>query len=160
MLLSTIGYEGSTIDEFVETLIESGVEQLVDVRELPISRKKGFAKTKLSEALAEHGIRYYHLKSLGDPKPGREAARRGDFKEFKRIFSLHLATDEAQNSLSELENIAAKGRTCLMCFEREHLNCHRNMVVEAVGERREVSAVHLEVGKPVDVVRSKVRRAA
>jgi uncharacterized protein (DUF488 family) len=52
------------------------ITRLIDVRELPISRRKGFAKTALSTALAVAGIEYVHLKGPGDPKDGREAARR------------------------------------------------------------------------------------
>src|SRR3954453_21108705 len=77
-ILTTIGYEAAELDDFVATLLAAGITRLIDVRELPISRRRGFAKRALSEALADAGIVYVHLRGLGDPKEGREAARVGD----------------------------------------------------------------------------------
>ena len=61
------------------------VKLLIDVRDVPISRKPGFSKTSLAQGLADAGIGYLHLKGLGDPKPGRIAAREGRFSDFCRI---------------------------------------------------------------------------
>jgi hypothetical protein len=69
-----IGYEGSVLEDFVATLRSAGVETLIDVRDVPLSRKPGFSKSALQANLEAHGIAYVHLKGLGDPKPGREAA--------------------------------------------------------------------------------------
>lgn len=126
--LMTIGYEGSTIDDFVKTLEVAGVNILVDVRAVTVSRKKGFSKNGLAARLHEHGIRYIHAKHLGDPKPGREAARAGDYKSFRRIFGEHLATEDAQTAVREVASIAASAMTCLMCYERDPSTCHRQIV--------------------------------
>jgi uncharacterized protein (DUF488 family) len=84
--LFTIGYERAAISDLIATLREVGVGALIDVRDLPVSRKRGFSKRALGQRLEEVGIRYIHLRDLGGPKPGREAARRGDFEQFERIF--------------------------------------------------------------------------
>ena len=126
--LMTIGYEGSTIDDFVRTLEVAGVKVLVDVRAVTVSRKKGFSKNGLAARLEKHGIRYIHAKDLGDPKPGREAARAGDFKTFRHIFGEHLATDAAQHAVREVAAIARGEMTCLMCYERDPSTCHRQIV--------------------------------
>ena len=110
--LHTIGYEGSSIDEFLATLGAVGIDLLIDVRDVPISRKKGFSKSALASHLAHHRIEYLHLKGLGDPKPGRVAAREGRFHDFRRIFGVHLRTASAQADMVRgIE--AAKGRMAI-----------------------------------------------
>ncbi|TAN54890.1 MAG: DUF488 domain-containing protein, partial [Rhodospirillales bacterium] len=84
--LFTIGYEGSSIEDFMATLLLANIRTLIDVRDLPISRRPGFAKKALAGALEKVGISYVHLKGLGDPKEGREAAKANDLEEFIRIF--------------------------------------------------------------------------
>lgn len=81
-VLATIGYEGSSLQDFIATLRAASIRTLIDVRALPISRRPGFAKNALSKALAEAGIDYVHLKGLGDPKEGRDAARANDLETF------------------------------------------------------------------------------
>jgi uncharacterized protein (DUF488 family) len=73
--LMTIGYEASQPDLFDATLLRRGVEVLVDVRAVALSRRRGFSKRALAERLEQQGISYLHLSNLGDPKPGRDAAR-------------------------------------------------------------------------------------
>lgn len=143
--LHTIGYEGSSIDEFLATLGAVGIDLLIDVRDVPISRKKGFSKSALASHLAHHRIEYLHLKGLGDPKPGRVAAREGRFHDFRRIFGVHLRTASAQADMVRgIE--AAKGRmACLLCFERDHSQCHRCIVAEEMAQRGDFRLVHLGV---------------
>lgn len=160
MQLATIGYEGAALDDFLTTLKKEGIRHLVDVRELPISRKRGFAKSKLAEALNAAGIQYTHLRELGDPKPGREAARRGDFKSFRRIFGLHLSSAPAQAALDRLENIASQGGACLMCYEKSAENCHRSIVASALQKRRGNLVLHLNVGDSIEFGESSRKRAA
>jgi uncharacterized protein (DUF488 family) len=76
----TIGYEGTDIDRFVETLKVNGVELLADVRALPLSRKEGFSRSKLRQRVESECIAYLHLEALGDPKEGRDAARKRRFE--------------------------------------------------------------------------------
>ena len=77
MKVFTIGYEATTVGEFVAALQQAGVERVIDVRAIPNSRRPGFSKTPLSRALAEVGIDYVHLRALGTPADGRAAARAG-----------------------------------------------------------------------------------
>ena len=126
----TIGYERSTIDDFVSRLADAEVEILVDVRELPLSRKKGFSKTGLNAAVSKAGIDYLHVKALGDPKPGRDAARAGNHDLFVEIFTHHLDGEVAQSALTELADTVRGKRICLTCFERHHEGCHRKIVAE------------------------------
>jgi hypothetical protein len=71
---------------------------------------------------------------LGDPKPGREAARAGLYDQFRGIYESHLSTKSAQSSLGELVAMAGEKPTCLLCFERDPATCHRSIVAEEMSE--------------------------
>lgn len=131
--LFTIGYEGTTVDGVVAALRGAGVALLIDVRAVPQSRKAGFSKRLLAGTLLEAGIGYMHLRGLGTPKPGRDAARRGDSATMQRIFHAHLATPEAQFDLGRARMLVGEAACCLLCFERDPAQCHRALVAEALG---------------------------
>ncbi|MDA4848048.1 DUF488 family protein [Hoeflea poritis] len=143
--LLTIGYEGSNIADFVATLKRSDVKILIDVRELPLSRKKGFSKRALKGALEAADIQYTHFKDLGDPKPGRDAARAGDFATFRKIFSQHMRSPAAQAAIEEAIPLVKNGGACLLCFERCHSNCHRSIVASELLERTSLLIRHIGV---------------
>jgi uncharacterized protein (DUF488 family) len=143
--LATIGYEGATLDDFLATLSTARIRMLIDVRELPISRRAGFAKNALSSALASVGIKYVHLKGLGDPKPGREAARANDHKKFLSIYTAHLKTAAAQDHLAEAVALSQGGDACLMCYERDPKVCHRKLVADRISAITGSAVKHLGV---------------
>jgi uncharacterized protein (DUF488 family) len=133
--LYTIGYEGTDIDRFVATLKSVGVAVVADVRAIALSRKKGFSKTALRTRLNSEGIDYLHFVALGDPKPGREAARAGKYAEFHRIYEKHLQTAASKSALKELELAAKASSVCLLCFEKEAETCHRTNVAKRLKSR-------------------------
>ena len=144
-MLTTIGYEKSDLRDFIATLKVSKIEVLVDIRERAQSRKPGFSKTALSNAVNEAGIGYVHLRELGDPKAGRDAARAGLFKAFQTIFSKVLEGEEAQAALAKVELLAKSKRICLMCYERDHRNCHRKLVSDRLKRTLGCKVLHLGV---------------
>ena len=154
--LFTIGYEGAVIKDFIKTLRAFDIKFLVDIREVPVSRKRGFSKNALDQALRQVKIGYVHLRDLGDPKPGREAARRGDMSAFEKIFREHIETDKAIKALEQARDIAYKGRACLLCFERDHSSCHRDIVAkEMLGyEINEIRHLDVESGGVYDTARN------
>jgi uncharacterized protein (DUF488 family) len=142
--LFTIGYEQAKSDAVLGELAGAKVELLVDVRAVAASRRPGFSKRQLAAGLDEHGIGYLHLRGLGTPKEGREAARSGKLKEFRRIFETHLKTAQAKEELDELTTIVNSGRrVCLLCYERDVAHCHRGRVAELVCERTGADVKHL-----------------
>lgn len=143
----TVGYEGSDVTDFVAVLVSLHVEILCDVRDVTASRKKGFSKNPLADALNAAGIKYQHFRSLGDPKEGRLAARSGDYASFRRIYDARLSTEAAQLSLLELGDVAADHRVCLMCFEREPKECHRSIVADALRDKRGYGVRHIGIPK-------------
>lgn len=129
-MLYTVGYEGIEISAFVALLEGAAVTCLVDVRELPLSRKRGFSKTPLSTVLASRGIAYVHLPDLGCPRPVRDRYRvDGDWSRYTRSFLAHLRSADAP--LRELVKISRRATACLMCFEADFHRCHRAMVASA-----------------------------
>ncbi len=133
--LFTIGYEGADPDRFVAALASAGVETLVDVRAVALSRKRGFSKSALRANLLAGGIGYEHLVALGTPKAGREAARAGDPQGLRRVYEGQIATPEAQDALARLVAMAGERPVCLMCFERDPALCHRTLVAERLRAR-------------------------
>ena len=139
----TAGYEGRVQDELFDALLAAGATVLLDVRAVPLSRKAGFSKRILAASAEARGLRYVHLQKLGTPKPGRQAARAGHTAEMERIFAAHMATPEAQAALAEARAITAAAPACLLCFERDHLNCHRRIVAEMIATETGQSVVNL-----------------
>src|SRR5687767_5404329 len=117
MILSTIGYEAATLPAVIAKLRTAGVEVVLDVRAVAASRRAGFCKTILRASLAAEGIGYEHLRGLGTPKPGREAARKGRIAEMEAVFAEHMATPEAQDGLAQAIAIARERPSALLCFE-------------------------------------------
>lgn len=132
MRIFTIGYEAATMDEFLCALTGAGVERVIDVRALPLSRRPGFSKTPLRNALAEAGIEYVHLKALGTPAEGREAARKGRHADLERIYAGQLDLPEAIVAAAQMRELAAEKPSALLCFEREPAGCHRSLLLKAV----------------------------
>lgn len=126
--LYTIGYEGAAPGDFWETLLVSGIKTLIDVRDVPFSRKPGFSKKALGLDAASFGLRYVHLAGLGDPKAGRDAAKAGKHALFSEIFAAHMKTPEATADLAEAVGLSIDSPSCLLCYERNPENCHRSIV--------------------------------
>ncbi len=141
----TIGYEGASLEDFLATLKIVGVSQLVDIRDFPGSRRKGFSKNALREALESEGIGYEHLKGLGDPKAGRVAARAGRFEEFVAIFTAHMKTNIALADLEKAADLVVGKRACLLCYERDNRTCHRSIVSERISAMTGLSVSNLGV---------------
>ena len=138
MIIHTIGYEGATVPEFIAALKRAGVRQIIDVRALPLSRRPGFSKSSLAAGLAEDGIGYVHLKALGTPKPGRDAAKKGDIATLRAVYAEQLELPEAQVQAVRMLELAAETPSALMCFERDPCHCHRTLLLAAVGKDVEV----------------------
>ncbi len=130
----TIGYEGTTMPDFLAALTAAGVAQVIDVRQLPLSRRPGFSKSPLAAALAEVGIGYVNLKALGTPKPGRDAAKKGDRATLEKVYAGQLELPEAQAEGAKMLTLADETPSALLCFERDPAVCHRTLLMKAVGE--------------------------
>ena len=138
MTIYTIGYEGATMDAFLAALAAAGVRRVIDVRALPLSRRPGFSKSTLAASLKAAGIDYVHLKPLGTPKRGRDAAKKGDVATLTAVYDAQLELPEAQAAAAHMLDLAAELPSALLCYERDPCHCHRTLLLAAVGEGREV----------------------
>ena len=137
------GYEGRSIEEFVATLEELGVQTVADVRLNAISRKAGFSKTRLRDALASAGINYRHMRSLGNAKENRQPFWTGRVEEGRQVFRAALKTPEAAASLQELAELATNHVVAVLCFEADTERCHRQVVIDQVAEAHRVPVAAL-----------------
>lgn len=131
-VLYTIGYETATLPEVIDKLGSVGVEIVVDVRAVASSRRAGFSKTILRASLEAEGVAYEHLRSLGTPKAGRQAARKGRIAEMEEIFARHMETPEAQDGLALATSIAGAQKVALLCYEACAAGCHRRIVANMI----------------------------
>src|SRR5919107_650131 len=119
MRIFTIGYERATVGDFLAALQAGGVERVIDVRAVPNSRRPGFSKTPLSNALAEAGIDYVHLRALGTPADGRAAARAGRHEDLLRIYAGQLELPEAIAEGAQMVGLAEEKPSAVLCYERD-----------------------------------------
>lgn len=138
MKIFTIGYEGTTVPEFIAALQSAGVQRVIDVRALPLSRRPGFSKSPLKAALAEADIEYVHLKALGTPSEGRTAARAGRHADMARIYAGQLLLPEAMAQSAQMLELAREKPSALLCMEREPAHCHRTLLLNAVAADADV----------------------
>ena len=142
----TIGYQGAPLAVFIETLVEHGVSQVLDVREVAFSKNWCYSKSPLDRALAERGIRYLHLPSLGTPK---ELRRRLEMSGAREAFleGMREVLRARPQALGEAAALIQTTPSVLLCLEREAADCHRSVVAELLRARLEPPAeiVHLSV---------------
>jgi uncharacterized protein (DUF488 family) len=142
--LFTIGYEQATTAAVLGELERARIGLLVDTRAVAASRRPGFSKRQLAAALDERGIAYLHLRGLGTPAEGRQAARRGDLETLFCIYEEHLTSHDAIEQLDELTAIVRSARrVCLLCYERDAAHCHCRRIAEIVSERTGAAVEHL-----------------
>lgn len=131
--LCTIGYEGREIGEFIDRLKQFSVSRLIDVREIPISRKKGFSKSALKEKLENEKIEYIHVKALGSPSEIRNKLRTDwNYDLFFKEYSRHLSRN--MDVIEVVYGYLSEGVNCIMCFESTPEKCHRSKVADKIKE--------------------------
>jgi len=140
--LYTLGYEGFDIDSFVARVQGAGVKAIVDVRELPLSRKKGFSKSAFREALAAAGVEYFHVPALGCPKEIRERYKAdGDWARYTKDFLAYIGNQDV--IVRELVALSKTTAACLVCFEADYTMCHRTYVARAARSSGAPEVLHL-----------------
>lgn len=139
--LVSVGYEGRTAADLLEVLLAHRVDVVVDVRLTPMSRKPGLSKTKLREALAAAGVDYVHLRALGNPRENREPFWTGAISAGVSRFRELMAAPGPDAMLNDLAELAQTKRVAVLCFERDHDRCHRQVVTDEVTARTESTRV-------------------
>jgi uncharacterized protein (DUF488 family) len=145
--LYTIGYEGASVEALVAALKEAGVARILDIRYSPYSRRDEFSQDALVPALAAYGVAYTHIRALGNPPAGREAARLGHMVVYREVMGNHLKAPEGQAGLHEALALATAEAVCLLCLERAARHCHRSIVAEALAAMGGFAVEHLQTSR-------------
>ncbi len=125
----TIGYEGKSIDDFLNELIQNKVEYLIDVRKNPWSMKFGYKKYQLKSLTDKINIKYKNMSELGIISEKRKDLNtKKDYKKLLEEYSKNLIHKD--NEINFLKKLAEKHKTALMCFEKDPEICHRRILGE------------------------------
>ncbi|HEY6527107.1 MAG TPA: DUF488 domain-containing protein [Cellvibrionaceae bacterium] len=146
MTVFTIGYEGLDVAAFMSLLKKHRVDMVIDVRELPLSRKPGFSKKALANVLSLSGLEYVHMVELGCPKPVRNQYREdGNWRRYTQGFLQYLKTQES--AVAKLAEMAEAHNCALLCYEADSNYCHRSMVADAVSNHCGATVTHIKQAK-------------
>jgi hypothetical protein len=142
-VLFTIGYEGKSIETFINTLIQNDIRLLCDVRKNPLSRKFGFSKGKLEHITETVGIKYVNIPDLGIESDKRSSLE--TVEDYKCLFSDYAET--LPNLAPLLERVysllCTNVRIALMCYEREPEMCHRHVIRDYITNTHTIRSVDL-----------------
>lgn len=125
VVLYTIGYEGRALDEVIAMLAAAKVERVIDIRALPLSRRRGFSKTPLGDALRAAGIEYVHLRQAGNPYR-KESDLLAKYKKY---------IAKAKDVVDDVAEAAKGKRAALLCYEADPAECHRALIAPYVAKK-------------------------
>lgn len=143
--LFTIGYEGKSLESYLNILIQENVKVLCDVRKNPLSRKYGFSKKTLQNACKSVNIKYFHLPELGIISEKRKNLNsQSDYDDLLDEYEQYVIPNQ-QKALKFISNLLNNySRVALTCFESLPKQCHRTRVANAVhGFDKNVPLLHL-----------------
>ena len=138
------GYQGRTLEDLIHSMREVKATRLIDVRMTPVSRVKGFSKTRLRDHVESHGFIYEHLPQLGNPKKNRAGYATPDTPEARRAHMRYMTdildSESGKAAIYYLSNlIEAKEIVYLLCFENNQRCCHRDQIIDEVNRIRGAS---------------------
>ncbi len=144
-IVYTIGYQQTSIAEFLNFVVQRGIRRIIDVRSNPISRKPGFSKTKFSLLARKAGIEYIHVKEIGIEANMRRNLRTQD--DYKRLLDKYeeeiLPKRPAQ--IKKVALLALEAPSVLVCYESNPSVCHRSRLASVIARRYRIKAKHLAV---------------
>jgi uncharacterized protein (DUF488 family) len=142
--LYTIGYQGVSLEQLIDSLEAAGVTLVIDTRETPMSRRADFRRGRLSDELSARAIVYVGIPALGAPKALRSQV--GHWPTFEAGYRSRIA--KQGDTMAQLAELVKRDRVCLLCFEDDPMACHRSILVEEL-ERHlgQVTTLHLRPGR-------------
>jgi uncharacterized protein (DUF488 family) len=146
MKIYTLGYQGLNPETYIQSLINAGVKVVIDVRENSWSQRPAYVGSTLRRSLEPAGISYQHWKALGNPSANRKTA--SSTAQCMRRYRSYLKQNRESLLLflAEMIDAASNGnRLCLTCYEKEHQNCHRSVIIdELIKIEPSIVPIHLE----------------
>ena len=141
----TIGYENADIKQFLNTLKEHNIAQLVDVRKNAYSWRKEFSKKALKSLCRKNGIDYYHFPRLGiSTQLRKDIQNQPDFAKWSKYYRTEILP-RYENVFQELVELVKQKPTALLCMEEDAQRCHRSWLAEELAERTGMKIEHLKV---------------
>ena len=136
--LFTVGYQGDRVSNLIQKLKQLKIKTIVDVRENPVSRKPEFSKLQLNNELKKEGIHYLHYQELGTPRPLRDyLIHNKDYDAFFSRYKDYIL--EYKDSLDDLVELGTKEKICLLCFEKDVMQCHRKVIADYLTEKHQAN---------------------
>lgn len=127
----SIGYEGLTIDSFLNKLIANNITLVVDVRNNPQSMKYGFSKKGFKQFVEKVGMKYIHIPELGIPSAMRKGLGKSvSHKALFKAYETKLLPKQETEIKQLLDLTSQDERIALVCFEADHHFCHRHTLIE------------------------------
>ena len=136
-----LGYEGLSIDAFLNIILKSGIRQVIDSRNNPISRKYGFAKSALEVRCSDIGVKYFHFPQVGIP-----SSIRYKIQEKEKLWSRYRKEilREASTTVKTIGDIVLKEPSMVICFEKAPQDCHRHILVEDLSQKTGLPVLHYD----------------
>ena len=133
IILFTIGYEGNSLENYLNRLLKNDVKALIDVRNNPLSMKFGFGKTLLKRYCEYLGIAYFHFPDVGITSEYRQELKTQ--ADYDRLFEIYRKTNipktvKTQSNILDL--LKKYERVALTCFEAQPCQCHRSHLADAI----------------------------
>jgi uncharacterized protein (DUF488 family) len=139
----TLGYQSHTLLTLLDVLSANNVGVLVDVRQNPVSRKRGFSKSLLEESIRQSGIDYFHTPDLGTPPAIRNNyLKSGNIKNALKEYEKHLRA--RRQCLRSLLRKVSRRTFCLLCLESDYTSCHRSVIARVLKEMTGCQPIHLK----------------
>lgn len=139
--INTLGYEGLSIDGFLDTVLKNGIQAIIDVRSNPVSRKYGFSKPALANKCYDIGVEYHHFPEIGIPAKIR--CNISDKQELWQHYKDNIL-EKNPEYLDDISDICQKERALLICYEREPSDCHRHIVAMALARKSNLPVIHFK----------------
>ncbi len=136
----TLGYEGLSIDTFLNVLLSRGIGRVIDVRNNPFSRKYGFSSSQLKEKCQEIDVEYYHFPALGIPSSIR---KNGDGQELWTVYEETILLN-ASKDIDAVKGLCIEKGSLLLCFEQDPNTCHRKILAQNISVKTSLPVYHYE----------------
>lgn len=138
--LYTIGYEGRSLEEYLNILLIRGVRVLCDVRKNAYSQKYGFSKAQLQPACVGVGIKYIHIPELGIESGLRqELNTQADYDVLFENYRKTVLAKSYEHLDRIVDLIESDERVALTCFEKDVNQCHRTQIARKIMSRKGIS---------------------